>query len=95
MELKKLYEEILSDDSANVQEIHEITKGLCAALDTPERRALFLLGYRNTHISTGVFLNYDQPNEKFLPLNLGVTDNDAFYVLCGQDYPPFRKHQRK
>ena len=95
MELKKAYKKILADDKANVQEIHEITKGLCAALNTPERRALFLLGYRNTHISSGVFLNSDQPDEKILPLDFGATENDAFYVICGQDYPPWRNHQRR
>jgi hypothetical protein len=91
MELADIYKEILADDKANVQEIAGIT-GINpntpnATLHTPEKRALFLFGYRHPEIRVGCTTNTDKPNEKFIPLDFGATDMDAFFVAIGRRYP--------
>lgn len=91
MELIETYKEILADDAANIQEIMEITKinpnTPNAMLHTPEKRALFLFGFRHPEVRVGCTVNTDKPNERFIPLNFGATDNDAFYVAVGRRYP--------
>ncbi|GEM_PF-2333292 len=84
--MKDLYHEILKVDNYNIHEIERITGGKWETLDTPEKRALFLLGFRTPGISAGYYTDSDTDQEECIPLNFGATDNDAFYVVCGQDY---------
>ena len=84
MDLKSLYLEILKTDSDKIRDVERITSGQYAALNTPEKRALFLFGFRNPELSTGCFTNSDTPKEEFIELNFGATDKDAYYVTLGK-----------
>ncbi len=88
MNLQDLYQEILHQDIQNVEEISFLFgNGICdsgGTLNTPEKRALFLLGYRNPEFQTGYFQNLGTPEEEFISTNLSGDEMDSFYLTLGR-----------
>lgn len=88
MDLRELFQQILIQDLQNITEITSLFGGkICdpgGTLNTSEKRALFLIGFRNPEFQTGYFKNRDTPEEEFVSINLSGGEMDAFYLALGR-----------
>jgi hypothetical protein len=84
--ISRLYNAFLLQDRENVETIAAyLGEGKYDGLDTPEKRALFMVGFTHPELSSGIFLNSDTEQEKFLSLDVAAgTENDGYYMTLGK-----------
>lgn len=86
--MQELFNDTLKCDVKNIRTVRTLLGDDSPVMATPERRAMFVIGYLNPHLSYGCYFENvpgeDEDEVEFLGIKMeGGSDNDPYYMSEG------------